>query len=73
MVSEAERTKDVVQEVVESTALHVGRIAQIVAGAVAEVVREIGDLATDVFEMREAGQRAKADAEPAPVVVDQQP
>ncbi|MFW0791195.1 hypothetical protein [Gordonia sp. CPCC 205333] len=58
-----ERNKDIAQEVVETTAHRVGRIATIITSAVAEVAREIGDLVTDGFEMRDAARRAKADSE----------
>ncbi len=51
------------QEVVESGATHVGRIATILTGAVRDVTREVGSWATDLFEMREASQRARADRE----------
>ena len=73
MVSEFESTKDTVQEITESTAVHVGRIAQIITGAIVDIAREIGDLASDVFEMREARERAAADRDPAPTVVDPMP
>ncbi len=63
MVSKLERNKDAVQEVVESTAVHVGKIATIITHAVADVTREIGEIITDGFEMREAARRAKADAQ----------
>ncbi|MSW51276.1 MAG: hypothetical protein F2817_10385 [Actinobacteria bacterium] len=53
-----ETRKDMVQEAVESGATHVGRIATIVTGAVRDVARELGSFATDVFEMREASNRA---------------
>jgi hypothetical protein len=53
-----ETRKDQVQEAVESGATHVGRIATIVTGAVRDVARELGSWATDVFEMREASNRA---------------
>lgn len=53
-----ETRKDQVQEAVESGATHVGRIATIVTGAVRDIAREIGSFATDVFEMREASNRA---------------
>ncbi len=56
-----ESRKDLVQEVVESGATHVGRIATIVTGAVRDVTREVGSWATDLFEMREASRRAQAD------------
>jgi hypothetical protein len=61
-LSKAERRKDTVQVVVEAGATHAGRIAGIVAGAVRDVTREIGEFATEVFEMREASERAAADA-----------
>lgn len=63
MVDSIERNKDLLQELVESTATHVGRIATIITGAVVGVTREIGEIITDGFEMREAARKAKADAE----------
>ena len=54
-----ETRKDTVQVVIESGATHVGQIMGIVAGAVRDVTRELGDWATDVFEMREAAKRAE--------------
>lgn len=56
-----ERNKDIAQEVVETTAHRVGRITTIITGAVADVAREVGDLVSDGFEMRDAARRAKAD------------
>ena len=75
MVSEFETRKDTVQELTESAADHVGRIAQIITGAVRDIAREVGDWATDVIEMNEASRRARADdrAPDAPVVVDETP
>ena len=70
MVSEFETVKDTVQEVTESAANHVGRIALIITGAVRDIAREIGDLATDIIEMREASERARADR---PMIVDEAP
>jgi len=61
MVSDFEAAKDTVQEVTESAASHIGRIALIITGAVRDIAREIGDLATDIIEMREASDKAKAD------------
>jgi hypothetical protein len=58
-----ERRKDTIQVAVESGATHVGGIMGIVVGAVRDVTREIGDWATDMFEMRDAARRARADAE----------
>lgn len=59
MVGKLERNKDLVQDVVENTAHKVGNIASIITGAVVDVTREIGDLVTDGFEMREAAKAAK--------------
>ena len=61
MVSKLESRKDTLQMGIESAAMHAGRIMGIVATAVRDVTREIGEFATDVFEMREASQRAEAD------------
>lgn len=60
-LSKAERRKDVVQVVVESGATHAGRIAGIVSGAVRDVTRELGEFATELFEMRDASERAERD------------
>jgi hypothetical protein len=60
-LSRLETTKDTLQVVVESGATHAGRIAVIVAGAVRDVTRELGEWATDVFEMRDAARRARED------------
>jgi predicted DNA-binding protein with PD1-like motif len=59
MVSRLESGKDTVQEIAESAATHVGRIASIVSGAVRDVTREFGDWATDVFDARDAARRAR--------------
>ena len=65
MVGSWERRKDVAQVVVESGAQVVGRITGIVTGAVRDIAREVGTLATDAFEMNEAAKRARKD-DPAP-------
>jgi hypothetical protein len=65
MVTRFEITKDTVQVVTESAASHIGRIATIVSGAVREVTQEVGEWASDVFEMRDAAAKAReADANP---------
>ena len=61
MVGRVESGKDVLQEVIESGAGHVGRIASLITGVVRDVTREIGDFATDVFEMLEAQRQARSD------------
>lgn len=64
MVGQFERNKDTVQEITESTARHVGNIAQIIGDAVVRIAREVGDTISDAIEMREAAQRAAKDEEP---------
>ena len=61
MVSKAETTKDTVQVLVQSGASRVGRIASIITAAIKEIAGEIGGLASDAFEMREAAKRAEQD------------
>jgi hypothetical protein len=56
-----ETRKDTLQVAIESGATHAGQIMGIVAGAVRDVTHELGDWATDVFEMRAAAKRAEAD------------
>lgn len=53
--------KDTVQVLTESAATHVGNIATIITGAVRGVAHELGEWATDAFEMREAAERAAGD------------
>ena len=59
MVGNAEITKDTVQVITESAATHLGRIATILTGAIREIAHEIGEIASDVFEMRDAAGRAR--------------
>jgi len=61
MVGNLESRKDFVQEIVTSSADHVGRIATIITAAVRDVAHEVGDWATDAFEMREAVDKAAED------------
>jgi len=63
MVSRLERGKDTLQVGIESAAVHTGRIMGIVATAVRDVTQEVGEFATELFEMREASRRAEADRE----------
>ena len=58
VVSRMETAKDTVQVLTESAASHVGRIATIITGAVRDIAREMGEWATDAFEMRDAADRA---------------
>jgi hypothetical protein len=75
-LSKHEIAKDAVQGVVEATATTVGEVATILTGAVKDVARSIGGLATEVFEIRDAARRAEAEhgrpdlhAVPDPVAV----
>ncbi|MCX4098131.1 hypothetical protein [Nocardia sp. alder85J] len=61
MFGKFERNKDLIQELTSSGARHVGNIATIISGTVAEVTREIGEWVTDAIEMREAAAAAEAD------------
>jgi len=72
MIGKFESNKDLIQELTSSGARHVGNIASIITGTVAEVTREIGDWITDAIEMREAAAAAQRDsaAEDGPHVVD---
>jgi hypothetical protein len=65
VLSRFEVRKDLVQELTESAATHVGRIATILTGSVRDVTHEVGEWFSDVFEMREAARRAHAEREAA--------
>ena len=56
--SGAEIGKDAVQSTVEAAANTVGEVATIITAAVRDVAAALGGLATEVFEIREASQRA---------------
>jgi hypothetical protein len=58
-----ETRKDTIQVAVESGATHVGGIMSIVTGAVRDITREVGEWATDMFEIRDAARRARRDDE----------
>ncbi|MDT4891642.1 MAG: hypothetical protein QOE97_677 [Pseudonocardiales bacterium] len=62
MLGRFEIAKDTAQVLTESAAQHVGRIATIVTGAVREVAHEVGEWASDAFEMRDAADRAEKDS-----------
>ncbi|MGO4616095.1 hypothetical protein AB4305_17595 [Nocardia sp. 2YAB30] len=62
MIGKFESNKDLIQELTSSGAKHVGNIANIITGTVAEVTREIGEWITDAIEMNEAAATARKDA-----------
>jgi hypothetical protein len=61
MLGKLETRKDTVQVAVESAFHHAGQIVTIITTAGREVTRELGEWATELFEMREAAQQAQAD------------
>jgi hypothetical protein len=61
MVGKLEIGKDTAQELAESAATHVGRIATIITGAVREIAHEVGEWASDAFELHDAAAKAEAD------------
>jgi hypothetical protein len=58
-----ETRKDTMQVAIESGATHVGGILSIVTGAVRDITREVGEWATDMFEIRDAARRARRNGE----------
>lgn len=62
MIGKFESNKDLIQELTSSGARHVGNIANIITGTVAEVTKEIGEWITDAIEMNEAAAAARKDA-----------
>jgi hypothetical protein len=61
VVGRFEVAKDTAQVLTESAALHFGRIATILTGAIREVAHEMGEWASDAFEMRDAAGKAAVD------------
>jgi hypothetical protein len=66
MIGKVEIGKDTLQVLTESAASHIGRIATIITGAVREVTHELGEWASDAFEMRDAAGRAESDEQARP-------
>jgi len=74
MLGKLEIRKDTAQVAVEGAFHHVGAIVTIITTAGREITRELGDWATEIFEMREAARRAVVDQatrEDAAVFADQ--
>ena len=61
-LSKGEIRKDAVQNTVEAGAETVAAVTTILAGAVRDVARALGGFATEVFEIRDAARRARAEA-----------
>ena len=62
-LSKAEINKDAVQDAVQAAASTVGQVATIVTTAVRDVAGVVGGFATEVFEIRDAVRRARAESE----------
>lgn len=65
-LSKAEIRKDAAQDTVEAAASTVAAVTTIVTGAVRDVARAVGGLASEVFEIRESARRAHADHDDSP-------
>ena len=63
-LSKGEIRKDALQHTVEAGAEAVAAVTTILATAVRDVARAVGGFATEVFEIREASRRARAENEP---------
>ncbi len=55
------------QSTVEAAASTVGEVATIVTNAVRDVATALGNLATEVFEIREASRKAAEDGADVPI------
>ncbi len=67
-ISRNEIRKDAVQDTLDAAITAVGRVGGIVTGAVREVAHTVGDLASEVFEIRDAARKAKEDSSDEPPV-----
>jgi hypothetical protein len=62
-LSNGEIRKDALQHTVEAGAETVASVTTILANAVRDVAHAVGGFATEVFEIREAARRARAENE----------
>ena len=62
-LSKAEIRKDALQHGVEAGAETIGSVTGILATAVRDVASALGGLATEIFEIREAAKRARAESD----------
>ena len=60
-LSRAEIAKDAAQAGVEAAAHTAGEVASILTRAVKDVASAVGDLATEIFEIRDSSRRARAE------------
>ncbi len=66
MIGKFESNKDLIQELTSSGAKHIGNIATIITGTVAEVTPEIGEWITEAIEMNEAAAGPRPGPPPGP-------
>jgi hypothetical protein len=71
-LSRAEIRKDAVQETFTATTHTVGAVAGIVVGAVGDIGKALGGLATELFEIRDSTRRATTDHVVGEVVPEEQ-
>ena len=62
-LSKGEIAKDAVQHTVEAGTETVASVATILTGAVRDITHALGAFATEVFEIRDAARRARAESE----------
>lgn len=60
-LSDAEIRKDAIQDSVEATINAMAQVGSVVTGAARDIARTVGDLATEIFEIRDAARRARAE------------
>ena len=69
-LSRSEISKDALQHTVEAGAEAVASVTTILATAVRDVASAVGGFATEVFEIRDAARRARAENEVTPAPDD---
>jgi hypothetical protein len=60
-ISQGEIRKDAVQDAVEAGIAAVGAVGSVITAAVRDIARIAGDLGTELFEIRDASRKARAE------------
>lgn len=60
-ISKAEIRKDAIQDSVEATISAAAKVGGAVTGAARDIAGAVGGLATDLFEIRDAARKARAE------------
>lgn len=63
-ISRNEIRKDAIQDSVEATVTAVGQVGGVITGAVRDIARTVGGLATELFEIRDAARKAGEEHDP---------